>query len=138
MRTDAPETRLFDSNVDLLDEMVRLRARRHTLLAGNVANAQTPGYDAKDARFAVELSHATASLEPMAHTDERHLGLPNGLGPGALDPISRPDATAGPDGNTVSLDTELGKMSSNAAEAAAYLRILKRKFQLIHDALSGV
>lgn len=137
MRTDAPKTQLFDSNVDLLDEMVRLRARRHTLLAANVANAQTPGYDAKDARFAVELAHATTQLQPMQNTDARHLPLPDPLGPGALDPVSRPDATPGPDGNTVSLDTELGKMSNNASEAAAYLRILKRKFQLIHDVLAG-
>ncbi|MBK7972610.1 MAG: flagellar basal body rod protein FlgB [Deltaproteobacteria bacterium] len=128
---------MFDPTIQLLDEMSRLRSARNELLASNVANAHTPGYQAKDARFAVELKQASAALGPMAHTDPNHIGAPQGLGPGALDPVTRPDATAGPDGNTVSLDAELGKMSTNAAEAAAYLRILKRKFQLIHDALNG-
>lgn len=128
---------MFDPTIQLLDEMSRLRSARNELLAANVANAHTPGYQAKDARFAVELQQASAALEPMAHTDPGHIGAPEGLGPGALDPVTRPDATPGPDGNTVSLDAELGKMSTNAAEAAAYLRILKRKFQLIHDALNG-
>ncbi len=128
---------MSDSTIDLLDRMIQLRSARHALLASNVANAHTPGYQPKDVRFAVELGHASQSLAPMSATDGRHLSAPEGLDASAFDPVNRPDAIPGPDGNAVSVDTELGKMAGNAAEAQAYLRILKRKFQLVHDTLAG-
>ena len=53
--------------------MAWLEARQR-VLAGNVANADTPGYQPRDVRsFASVLAGATGGAGPMAATDPRHL-----------------------------------------------------------------
>src|SRR5687768_9759255 len=84
--------------------MAWLEARQR-VLAGNVANADTPGFQPRDVRsFASVLAGAAGGGgAPMAATNPRHLTS-------ASDPlVARPDRTAtdrSPNGNAVSLDRE--------------------------------
>lgn len=79
--------------------------RREPLLAANIANADTPGYKPRDlASFADILAGQEASL---AQTNPRHMA-------GTRDPkTGRPSAVreVSPDGNAVSLETELVRMA---------------------------
>ena len=39
---------IFDRDITLLERSLDFRSKRNNLLAGNVANIETPGYKAKD------------------------------------------------------------------------------------------
>ncbi|GAA0605818.1 flagellar basal body rod protein FlgB [Craurococcus roseus] len=105
--------------------MAWLEARQR-VLAGNVANADTPGYQPRDVRsFASVLAGAGGGGAPMAATDPRHLTARN-------DPmLARPDRSApdsAPNGNAVSLDREALKVaetdSAHSLAAALHRRYL--------------
>lgn len=105
--------------------MAWLEARQR-VLAGNVANADTPGYQPRDVRsFASVLAGAGGGGAPMAATDPRHLSSRS-------DPmLARPDRSApdrAPNGNAVSLDREALKVaetdSAHSLAAALHRRYL--------------
>ena len=80
--------------------------QRQALLAQNIANANTPGYAAKDLQpFAQALATA---LPELAVTNPAHLSTLAATG--RIDPRSRP-AERAPDGNAVSLDEQLTKVA---------------------------
>ena len=80
--------------------------RRQELLAQNVANANTPGYEARDLKpFQSFLDKTTV---PLAATNPLHLAaLPGTTGAAESDIV----AERAPDGNAVSLDSELTKLA---------------------------
>ena len=81
-------------------------SQRQQLLAQNVANANTPGYQAHDLKpFAALLANATA---PLAMTNPLHLAA---LTNPAEQDQSRVVTERAPDGNAVSLDEELTKLA---------------------------
>lgn len=84
--------------------------RRQQVLAQNIANANTPGYAARDVQpFERMLSRAAPE---MAQTSPLHLS--GGGGPGArTDARLRPHERA-PDGNAVSVEEQLTKVADTA------------------------
>ena len=94
--------------MDLFDLAARRLAwldRRQGVLAQNIANANTPGYVARDLQpFAQTLAGA---LPPLATTSPLHLA---GAEPAGTDPRLRP-AERAPDGNAVSMETQLTRIA---------------------------
>ncbi|WP_160000535.1 flagellar basal body protein [Roseomonas sp. 18066] len=82
--------------------------QRQRVLAQNIANANSPGYQPQDlAPFAQALERAGGGGTAMARTDERHLAT-------TADPRARKDrnnAERKPDGNAVSLDQQALKVA---------------------------
>jgi flagellar basal-body rod protein FlgB len=108
--------------------------RRQELLAQNVANADTPGWQAKDLPpFAATLSQAAAASQPV-RTNPLHLP---GSG-GALQPDRRalPEERA-PDGNAVSLEEELTKVADTDNTQELVTDLYKMYLNLFHTALGG-
>jgi flagellar basal-body rod protein FlgB len=60
---------LFSKNMELLVNSLDWSAKRHKIIAHNVANADTPGYKRKDLTFPAQLK---AKLE-LVRTDPKHL-----------------------------------------------------------------
>ncbi len=89
---------------DLADQRLAWVDRRQGLLAQNVANADTPGWQPR------ELSPFAASLAGtgLAQTDARHL---SGTGRGGSRPLRPLNAAHSPDGNGVALDTQLARVA---------------------------
>lgn len=111
---DMRSTDLFSLAEQRLDWV----SRRQQLLAQNVANANTPGYEAHDLKpFAALLQDKAVSL---AVTNPLHLAaLHDPLQEDQADTVSE----RAPDGNAVSLDVELTKLADtdNAHELATDL-----------------
>ncbi|WP_338549686.1 FlgB family protein [Roseovarius phycicola] len=78
---------------------------RQSLIAQNMANADTPGYAAKDiAAFDVHFADRGAGFSPTA-TRETHLhGVPANQ---SFDVITRSGVSTDPNGNGVSVETEM-------------------------------
>jgi flagellar basal-body rod protein FlgB len=69
---------LFSSTLDVLHKTLDLRQQRHTVLASNIANAETPGFIAKDVRFEEALR---AAATPPATATTAHTDPPRALAP---------------------------------------------------------
>jgi flagellar basal-body rod protein FlgB len=115
------------STIDTLQAALTYHRERHTVLAGNVANLDTPGFRPLD------LQRQTAA-EPggLALTNERHLAAPQGT-----DLVASFDdggALQGPDGNAVSLERELAKIDANRARYATSAELVSRRFALLRYA----
>lgn len=94
---------------DLAQKRLAWLSQRHTLLAQNVANADTPHFQPRDlVPFAATLSRSAAAAQPV-RTNPMHLAgsQDNGL---ATDNTILPEQRA-PDGNAVSLEQELTKVA---------------------------
>jgi flagellar basal-body rod protein FlgB len=72
------------SMLALSSSMARHAATRHALISQNIANADTPGYKAKDVGDfsavlkAQAMGQGEASLDPMAVIERPTVGSPNG------------------------------------------------------------
>ena len=122
------------SQFDFNAEALKLRSERQRVIASNIANADTPGFQARDFDFKAALSAATRNLQgsapqsgamAMAVSDRAHLGTWR----------SRDTATAGLpvplqyrqplqaafDTNTVEIDHETASFAENAIRYEAAL-----------------
>jgi flagellar basal-body rod protein FlgB len=93
--------------------VLAVRQQRESLVANNIANADTPNYKAVDVAFNAALGAALAPASgPQA-------------GPSAAAPLYRADATVGLNGNDVSLDQERVEAAQNGEAllgAATFMR----------------
>jgi flagellar basal-body rod protein FlgB len=104
---------------------------RHTVLAGNLANLDTPGYRPFDL---VRGAEGTAP-EPLAKTDPAHRSA-EGLG--ASGTVERDDTSpARADGNAVSLERELAKIDGNRVRYLGISELISRRLALLRYASGG-
>jgi flagellar basal-body rod protein FlgB len=131
---------LFSSTFDVLHKTLDLRQQRHTVLASNIANAETPGFIAKDMRFAEALRAAATPPppSPLMRTHPEHLPL---LQPTSIRNVQgtlvvTPSDDVGHDLNTVSIDQEMAKLTTNTLHYNAATEILSRAFDQLKRTVS--
>ncbi len=119
---------------DFEERIMALRTHRQELLASNIANADTPGYKARDVDLSgpmQEALHATAPKLEMASQNGRHLrGSLASNYPTPATQYHVPNQ-ASVDGNTVEMDTERSKFLENSLRHDFAVDDLKGK----HDKL---
>ena len=115
------------STIDTLQSALTYHRERHTVLAGNVANLDTPGYRP------VDLQRRTAD-DPgaVAITHQGHLAAP-----ATSDFVSSFDdggALQGSDGNAVTLEREMSKIDANRARYATSAELVSRRLAVLRYA----
>ena len=108
-----------------------LRAERQRLIASNIANADTPGYQARDFDFATALRAATGNGSGIA-ADVMQPG-------GRLTPALRyavPTQT-NLDRNTVDMDRERSAFADNAVKYESTLRFINGSVRTMLDAMKS-
>lgn len=108
-----------DKNMMVLEKMIDISVFRQKLLASNIANADTPGYKAKDIAFQDELNKAVEGAKGSYKIYETYSSMPNR------------------DGNSVNLDVEMSKMTENALIHSAATQILSTKIRMMKSVLTG-
>jgi flagellar basal-body rod protein FlgB len=118
---------LFDA-VDTLGAAMGYHRARHRVLASNLANLDTPGYQPLDLERA---GAADASL-PLARTSTGHLAASRGSDTTStrIDPAP----SAGADGNAVSLEREMAKIAANRVRYATASELVSRRLALLRYA----
>ncbi|MCC6708551.1 MAG: flagellar basal body rod protein FlgB [Gammaproteobacteria bacterium] len=115
-------------------QAMALRARRAEVLATNLANADTPGYQARDLDFAAVLAGEGAE-GAMLTTDARHLG---GVDPDFSYALRyRDPLQASLDQNTVDVQAERAAFTDNAMRYQASLTFLNGRIRGLLSALRG-
>ena len=119
-------------------QALALRSERQRLLASNIANADTPGYVARDFDFAKALRSAQGGTgsAPASVTDTRHLRL------GPADPRQPEMAYTvqtqpSQDGNSVDLDRERANFVDNSIRYESTLRFINGHVKTMLSAITG-
>ncbi len=114
-----------------------LREQRMKLIASNLSNADTPGYQARDLDFDAALRHAQGGNGngQLATTAEQHYQI----GGDGLNPfqILRPGLQPSLDGNTVDPDIERAAYGRAALEYRASLSFVESKVRSMLTAITG-
>jgi flagellar basal-body rod protein FlgB len=142
------------SGLEFHSKALVLRAERQRILASNIANADTPGYVARDFKFkealeqltntnGSELSKAGRGISlnsSSAVTQPRHLELPGASdsslsGGNALGYAVQSQPSV--DGNSVDLDRERANFVDNSVRYESTLRFINGQSKTILSAIQG-
>ena len=132
------------SAIPVLEQVVQFSQARHNVLAGNIANMDTPGYRTRDlsvTHFQDQLKHAI---------DERDRQPPPSLGQqiagGGIDKVRYEDPVSGVsqglssilyhDDSDVSLENQIAEIAKNHQMHNTALAILTNQFRLLQTAIS--
>lgn len=128
--------RLTDSLRFQSDALV-LRAQRQRLLASNIANADTPGYLARDMDFAAAMRQASQAGAPtLAVTMPGHMGQDGAGRPSAALNYALA-AQTNLDRNSVDMDRERANFADNAVRYEATLRFINAGVRTALSAITG-
>jgi len=130
--------RLTDQ-LDFQGQALALRSERQRLIASNIANADTPGYVARDMDFAQALKEATGAVQPMramAVSQPGHIAGSPGARAEANLVYATPSQT-NLDRNTVDMDRERASFADNAVKYEATLRFINGNVRTMLDAIRG-
>ena len=129
----------IDNALDFQSAALSLRAQRQQVLAGNIANADTPNYKARDFDFSTALKEAMAGRSsgslPLATTSSRH--LVGGAESSTARLMYRTPTQASADGNTVDMDVERAQFSENAVQYEAGLTFVTQHLKTLMSAIQG-
>ena len=134
MNTDMPLMSMLRQRMSWLNE-------RQNVLSQNVANADTPRFSARDIRqmeFDDILQGAGGVLMPkldnLSTTNSRHIGIKN-TSTGDYAPFDAPDVEASPNGNTVSLEEQMIKISDTQAQFQAATNLYAKAMSMMRTAI---
>jgi flagellar basal-body rod protein FlgB len=99
-----------------LERYLDLLTARQKLVAANIANADTPGYQAKDIDFQFEYQSLAQGLQPQ--------------------PINTPGLVTRPDGNNVDLDREARLLAENAMRFNLATTLLRGDLRMVQSAIN--
>jgi flagellar basal-body rod protein FlgB len=125
----------LDQAFGIHPQALELRARRSEVLAANLANADTPGYKARDFDFQAVLKNEMPSPR-MATTHATHIQPESGLVPPSRMDYRVP-MQAALDGNTVDAQLEYSHFASNALEYRTSLEFVNSKIRGLMLAIKG-
>ncbi|HLS82549.1 MAG TPA: flagellar basal body rod protein FlgB [Steroidobacter sp.] len=116
-----------------------LRQQRAEVLAANLANADTPGYRARDVDFRSALAAAAGptSRVQLATTSAAHIRSNEINGAGAPELKYRTPLAPSLDGNTVDAQLEQAAFAENSVRYQATLHFLTSKFRSLMTAITG-
>lgn len=112
----------------LQEQALMLRARRHEVLATNIANADTPGYRARDIDFQAALRQATEAAAS---------GTPESAAVNEPALLYRNPWQRSQDGNSVEMQVEQAALADNAVHYQATLNFLAGSFSGLKLAITG-
>jgi flagellar basal-body rod protein FlgB len=113
---------IFDSTQLLLDRAISGATMRNAVLANNLANADTPGFQPSEVDFHTALRGALAS------------------GPSAVEaiqfkPEQGPTRALRADGNGVDAESESAKLAENGLELSALTEVAGARVQIMKSAM---
>ncbi|HEB55635.1 MAG TPA: flagellar basal body rod protein FlgB [Gammaproteobacteria bacterium] len=131
----------FDSILGPHEKALNMQAYRARIIGANLANADTPGYKARDIDFKSALSTAESTAEsasqvqPLTRTNAMHIE-PDGTVFGA-ELLYRQPLQPALDGNTVEPQVEMAEFTENAMRYLTSLRIVNGRFNKMLTAIRG-
>ena len=119
---------LFDTTQLGLESAIAGAGMRQSTIAGNLANANTPGYRRKDVDFHTTLRAALSSDTPMDAVKSATA---------TFRPATVTTGAMRADGNGVDVDVESATMAANGLEYETLLAVAKGRTDVLRSAMGG-
>lgn len=129
---DLPDVPLLS----MLRERMNWLHQRQDVLSENVANADTPGYVARDLKpldFEQALGQATNGAT-LVTTNARHIAI-TPSNESKFEDHETPDQESSPNGNSVALEAEMVKVSETQAQFQAAANLYAKAMSLMKTAI---
>ena len=130
----------FDKAFGIHQYTIGARAARAEVLSANIANADTPGYKAKDLDFSAALQQAQSGIESgfsLATSNERHIASTLSSGLTSSVKYRNPDQPDTGDGNSVDVQRERSAFLEYGLEYQASLEFLNSRIAGLLKAIKG-
>lgn len=124
----------FDNALGIHQQALFVREQRTQVLAANIANADTPGYKAKEIDFRAALKNASSQSVAMTRTNAAHINVSS---QGSAYEQYRVSEQPSLDGNTVDIQQEKAAVADNSVRYQATITFLSRKFSGMINAFKG-
>jgi flagellar basal-body rod protein FlgB len=135
----------LDAYLGVHQDALKLRGQRTEVLARNLANADTPGYKARDLDFRAALAQASGGVASgpdapigMTTTHANQIATPvDASGEANANLKYRNPLAPSLDGNTVDVQMEQANFAENAVRFQATLSFLNARFRGLMTAITG-
>ena len=130
----------FDKAFGIHQYTIGARSARAEVLSANIANADTPGYKARDLDFSAALQQAQSGIESgfsLATSNERHISSTVSSGLTSSIKYRNPDQPDTGDGNSVDVQQERSAFLENGLEYQASLEFLNSRISGLLKAIKG-
>ena len=118
---------LFDPSIVGIEKAMQGSLLRQQVLANNIANANTPGYQRSDVDFQSALAQAFSSGSPSTGQLEQITFSPQVSATGAMQV----------DGNTVDINTENADLSENTLDYQALESVMGTRMSILKTAIGS-
>ena len=128
--------RMMDKTIKTLSRALDFRSANHRVIAGNLANADTPGFRHKELLFDEELKRA-ADMDriDLKVTNQNHIRNFS-TGTGNSFPVHEGEPAINGKGE-LNLDMEMAKMTRNNLLYEASAKLLTKKFKALRSAIEA-
>ena len=140
------ESMIQSSTVPVLEQVVQFTQARHGVLAGNIANLDTPGYKTRDLSpemFQERLQQALQASRESRHTSPglAALSMASGSSPLAeMDPLADVAESMNSllyhDNSNVSIEKQVTEIAKNQAQHNLALSLMTAQFRLLRAAIT--
>ena len=123
----------------MMTQRLKWLSQRQSVLAQNIANANTPGYkprDLKELNFKSMVGKSSSSQLGVARTNGAHLSGITG-GQGRYQTVKTAGYEATPTGNAVVLEEQLMKSGETRMDYTTTLNLYRKHIDMIKTALSS-
>ncbi len=117
---------LFDTSIVGIEKAMQGSLLRQQVLASNIANANTPGYQRSDVDFQSALAQAFAGSPTTGQLDQMTFS-PQVASTGAMQV----------DGNTVDINTENADLSENTLDYQALESVMGTRMSILKTAIGS-
>ena len=127
---------------NIMKTKLEFLSERQTLLAQNVANADTPGYKARDAvepdfkQMVTDASRGTAQKLPMTVTSPNHMTSSASAMVFKMMP-SKSTGEMNPNGNNVVIEEQMSKIAANQADYQKVLNLYGKAISMFKTAIGN-
>lgn len=127
------------NTINLLQSALDASSLRQQVISNNLANAETPGYKAKQVVFEDILRQKLAGQSDFTgkQTDPRHIPIGSPASIPTAQIVANNDTVMQNNGNNVDVDQEMTQMGKNALWYYALTEQLNNQFQQLSIAITG-
>ena len=135
-----PSDGIFNETISLLERSLDLRSQQHRVLSSNIANMDTPNYQAFELVVEEEINKERDFPRniQLVRTHSNHLPInvtsTDNVKLKAVDPF---ELSLRGDGNTVNVDRTMGKLAENTILYKTAAQLISKKLTGLKNAIKG-
>lgn len=127
---------LFGGTISKLENSLNYAAMKNNTISDNIANADTPGYKAKDVQFKNILDDTLTSSIQAKRTTEKHIPF-NSNQNSSYRVVSQSNTMYNHNGNNVDIDKEMTELAKNQIYYNGLIGRINGKFGSLQTVIRG-